>query len=140
MSQLFQTVPQQDPLQFWANHGIAYERVADFLDFDKNALSKIGGVSPKSVRFDGKMPKQLADRLKQIAIICTKVAVFFDGNPEKTSLWFTLPNPMLGYVAPRDMIRLGRYERLLRFILEAEERTSPPPAVSVDKSRKKKKG
>jgi hypothetical protein len=121
MHKLYRTIGQSDPLQFWANHGIDYQRVANFLDLDKNALSRVGGVSVSSVRLDRKIPKQLAERMQQIANICSKVADYFDGDARKTALWFQTPNPMLGYVAPRDMIRLGRYDRLLRFVLEAEE-------------------
>lgn len=121
MQSLYQSVSSSDPLSFWANHGVDYSAVAKFLDFDKHALSKIGGVSEASVRLDRKIPRQLADRLQQIANICAKVAKHFDGDPRKTALWFQTQNPILGYVTPRDMIRLGRYERLLRFVLEAEQ-------------------
>jgi hypothetical protein len=34
----------------------------------------------------------------------------------KTELWFRLPNPLLGNVSPRDMIRYGRYETMRDFI------------------------
>jgi hypothetical protein len=36
-------------------------------------------------------------------------------------LWFKVPNPLLGDVAPRDMIRFGRYKKLLKFIQSALE-------------------
>ena len=39
----------------------------------------------------------------------------------KTKLWFQTPNPMLGNVSPRDMIRLGRYNKLVRFVTQAME-------------------
>jgi len=52
---------------------------------------------------------------------CNLVAEFFDGDPVKTALWFRTPNPMLGDMSPRDMIRYGRYKRLQKFILEARE-------------------
>jgi hypothetical protein len=41
------------------------------------------------------------------------------GDVRKTVLWLTLPNPMLGNVSPRDMIRFGRYKRLSKFIANA---------------------
>ncbi len=125
MRALFQSVSQSDPLQFWADHGLDYQGVARFLDLDKNDLSKLGGVRKNSVRLDEKIPKQLSERLEQIANICSLVAEYFDGDAQKTALWFRTPNPMLGYVRPRDMIRLGRYERLLRFVQEAESENTP---------------
>lgn len=51
--------------------------------------------------------------------LCGQVVGFFDGNVSKAALWFRLPNPLLGDLSPRDMIRYGRTERLARFIDEA---------------------
>jgi hypothetical protein len=39
----------------------------------------------------------------------------------KTKLWLQTPNPMLGNASPRDMIRFGRYNKLLRFVTQAME-------------------
>jgi hypothetical protein len=61
----------------------------------------------------------MLERLVQIASICNLVAQFFDGNAEKTALWFTTKNPMLGDMTPRDMIRFGRYDKLRRFVIGA---------------------
>jgi len=118
---LFGNIHQNDPLKFWSNHGLNYDRLVDFLDLDTNALSKIGGVSKQSVRFDNRIPKDLKERLEQIANICSLVAEYFDGDIQKTALWFKTLNPSLGEVAPRDMIRYGRYKKLLKFITEARE-------------------
>ena len=120
MHGLFASTATTDPLGFWGSDGVDYSRVADFLKFDKNDLSKIGGVSKQSVRLDARIPGQLAERLEQIANVCSKVAEHFGGEAARTALWFKTANPMLGYVSPRDMIRLGRYDRLLRMVLEAE--------------------
>ena len=54
----------------------------------------------------------------EIGIICELVAGYFDGDIQKTYLWFTVPNPILG-MSPRDMIRYGRYRKLLRFVKSA---------------------
>ena len=124
---LYANVHHTDPLQFWANHGaLDFNRVTDFLDFDTNALSKIGGVSKESVRLDRRIPKALKDRLEQIANICSLVAEYFEGDAQKTALWFRTTNPMLGNVSPRDMIRLGRYKRLLSFIVDSRAENEPP--------------
>jgi hypothetical protein len=116
---LFGNVRRSDPLHLWSKSGLEFLRVRDFLEFSTDDLAKVGGVSPQSVRFDARIPPDLRDRLEQIANICTLVAEYFDSDSERTALWFRTPNPMLGDVSPRDMIRLGRYKRLLKFVLEA---------------------
>lgn len=121
MSTLFNTVPTSDPLNFWANQGLDYSGVSKFLDFDTEELSKLGGVSRKSVRLDERIPRELKERLEQIANICNLVAEFFDGDPIRTALWFRTPNPMLGDISPREMIRVGRYKRLQKFVMQARE-------------------
>lgn len=120
-SVLYANVPQSDPLDFWAKNGLDYRRVSEFLELDTNDLSKVGGVSKKSVRLDSRVPQALKERLEQIANICTLVAEHFDGDVDKTALWFRTPNPMLGEISPREMIRLGRYKKLLSFVLKSRE-------------------
>jgi uncharacterized protein (DUF2384 family) len=46
------------------------------------------------------------------------VAQFF-GDEQKTVLWLKTPNPLLGDMTPRDMIRIGRFKKLRRFIQNA---------------------
>jgi hypothetical protein len=116
---LFNNVPEGDPLNFWANHGLDYDRLTEFLDLDKSAWSKVAGVSKSSVRFDERIPRDLKDRMEQIAVICSLVAEYFGGDVQKTALWFRTINPMLGDISPRDMIRLGRYMKLQKFINSA---------------------
>ncbi len=47
------------------------------------------------------------------------VALAFDGDDHKAAIWFRTKNPLLGDISPRDMIRLGRFDRLRKFILSA---------------------
>jgi len=105
----------------WLKHGLDYRKVSEFLGFDTEELSKIGGVSKRSVRLDSRIPQDLKVRLEQIANICALVAGYFEGDIDKTALWFRTPNPLLGDISPRDMIRFGRYKRLLKFVSEARE-------------------
>jgi len=115
-------ISQSEYLPFRDSNGeLNYREIVNFLDLDKNAVSKIAGVSKQSVRYDHKIPKEVREHLNQISNICQLVAEFFDGDPEKTSLWFSTPNPMLGDVSPRDMLRFGRYKKLLKFILNARK-------------------
>ena len=127
---LFRTVPQQDLLGFWADQTLNSRKVADFLDFDKRTIAKVADVAVTSVRFDQKIPKEVADRLAEIANICELVAQHFAGNPQKTALWFKTRNPLLGDISPRDMIRFGRCERLRRFVTEALEENAAPAQSS----------
>jgi uncharacterized protein (DUF2384 family) len=114
-------LPEEDFLEFGLYDNVDYKKVTNFLEFDKNALSKISGVSKKSVRTDEKIPQALKDRLDEIAVICSLVAEHFSGDKFKTALWFKTPNPMLGGINPRDMIRLGRSNKLIAFIMEAKQ-------------------
>ena len=123
-SALFGTVPNRDYLGFWANQTLKAREVADFLDLDKPTVAKLAQVAPASVRFDQKIPKEVLERLREIANICGLVAQFFNGDVAKTALWFRTKNPLLGDISPRDMIRSGRYEKLRRFIMNALEENS----------------
>jgi hypothetical protein len=116
---LFGTVADKDYLGFWANKTLNARGVADFLDLNKRDVARVAEVAPASVRFDNKIPKDVLDRLQEIANICALVAQHFDGDVSKTALWFKTKNPLFGNIAPRDMIRYGRYERLRRFVMEA---------------------
>jgi hypothetical protein len=118
---LFATVPDKDYLGFWADQTLNAREVVDFLDLNKRDVAKLSGVAPASVRFDQKIPKEVLDRLQEIANICGLVAQFFVGDVVKTALWFKTVNRLLGNITPRDMIRYGRYEKLRRFVMEALE-------------------
>ena len=119
--QLLQNVYNKDHLGFYANNQLNYSEVVDFLDLDANAVSKMAGVSKKSVRYDHKIPKNVSDRLREVANVCLLVADLFGGDIQKTALWFKTANPMLGDVSPRDMLRFGRYKKLLQFVMSAKE-------------------
>jgi hypothetical protein len=70
----------------------------------------------KSVRFDDAMPVPIRERLQEIANTINLVARFFGGDADKTGTWFKTRNPLLGDISPRDMICLGRFQRLRKFI------------------------
>ena len=116
---LFQNVALRDYLGFWADQTLNVRGVAEFLDLKKPDLARVAGVQPSSVRFDSKMPRQVLDRLTEIANICALVAEFFAGDVSKTALWFQTRNTLLGDITPRDMIRYGRYAKLHEFVMSA---------------------
>lgn len=98
-----------------------YKRVADLAKLTKEDLGKISKVAKSSVRFDDAIPAAVAERLREIANIANFVAEFFEGDVRKVGLWFELPNPHLGNISPRMMIRGDRYKRLLNFVLESRD-------------------
>lgn len=115
---LFETVPN-DYLGFGIGSSFDPKRVPSVLGLKKEDVSRLASVSVKSVRYDDAIPEQVRDRLEEIANTINMVAQAFDGDVEKTVAWFRARNPMLGDVSPKEMIRLGRYERLRKFILNA---------------------
>ena len=123
-SPLFNTVPD-DNLHFGMGSNFDPKAVADFMELDKSAVSRISSVAKSSVRYDSNIPHAVKERLEEIGSIANMVAGVFNGNAEKTALWFKTRNPMLGDVAPRDMIRLGRYDKLRRFIINSISDSSP---------------
>ena len=116
---LFRTVPVRDHLGFFADQMLNARGVADFLELKKEDVARVAGVARASVRFDHKIPKEVLERLTEIANICALVAQFFEGDVRKTALWFRTQNPLLGNISPRDMIRFGRYIKLQRLVLDA---------------------
>ena len=118
-----------DRLGFWSSHGLGYQKVSVFLDLDTEDLCRIGRVGKRSVRLDNRIPRGLALSLHQIANICALVAGYFEGDIDKTALWFRTINPMLGDISPREMIRFGRSERLLKFVMEASDANSSSAAA-----------
>lgn len=116
---LFNTVHQNDHLGFWRQGVFEPREVTRFLDLTTNDASKMVNISKASVRYDDHIPKELLDYLRQVANICNLVAEQFDGDIQKTVLWFKTDNPLLGDVSPRDMIRVGRYKKLEQFVLSA---------------------
>jgi hypothetical protein len=127
---LFDTVTN-DPLRFGIGSSFEPKRVTEALGLKKQDVSRLASVSVKSVRYDDAMPEQMRERLEEIAQTVNLVAQMFDGDAEKAVAWFKARNPMLGDVSPREMIRLGRYERLRKFIVNALlDRTSERPTVA----------
>ncbi|MFI5206010.1 MAG: hypothetical protein ACHQVK_03640 [Candidatus Paceibacterales bacterium] len=121
-SQVFNTIPHS---YLGLLEGDTPKEVVNFLKFDTNDVSTAVGIAKSSVRYDEKMPKNLEQRLQEIAIICELVAGYFNGDVKKTALWFGIKNPALGGISPRDMIRIGRYQKLEKFIRNALEGNDP---------------
>ncbi len=115
---LFDTVPE-DLLQFGRGKTFDAKKAAQFLSLKKADVGRIAAVAESSVRWDDNIPEAVQVRMEEIASTINLVAKQFSGDPEKTVAWFRARNPLLGDISPRDMIRLGRYDRLRRFIIQA---------------------
>ena len=117
-SAIFDTVPKKDYLSLFSGGRTDYKKVVRLLDFNKRDIAKASHVPLNSVRYDQKIPKELEQRLNEWATALAAVAQHFK-DAQKTVLWFKIPNPLLGNVAPREMLRVGRFNKLHRFILNA---------------------
>ncbi|HVE44068.1 MAG TPA: hypothetical protein VNC84_02905 [Gammaproteobacteria bacterium] len=116
---LFRTSPQ-DYLHFFDESAfVDGEKVVRFLRYKKEDVAVATNVPLSSVRYDEKkMPVELRERLTEWATALNLVAGFFHDD-KKTIIWFFMPNPLLGGMSPRDMIRVGRFKKLLNFIQTA---------------------
>jgi hypothetical protein len=120
-------IAREDLLHLYRDGRPDYKRIADLIKLSKTDLSKISQVAKSSVRFDANIPEPVALRLREIANIANLVAEFFAGDVQKVGLWFEVANPMLGNISPRDMIRIGRYKRLLNFVVDARDAEAATP-------------
>ncbi len=118
---IFSSIPVSDELGLFRGKGLPnYNRVKDILGYTKEDISIASGVPFGSVRFDKKIPVELTQRITEWATAIALVHSFFN-DENKTMLWFKVPNPLLGDVAPRDMIKFGRFKKLFKFIQSALE-------------------
>ena len=108
----------EDRFKLFQGRNIKGEKIVKLLNYKKREVSQASGISVNSIRYDEKMPKELAERLIEWATAINLVAGFFK-NQDKTILWFNTPNPLLGEQTPKDMIRIGRSKKLVKFIRNA---------------------
>ena len=118
---VFSTAPEKDYLGLFNGSEPNYKSIVKFTHFKKEEISRATGFSLNMVRYDDKIPQELRDRFMEWASLLNLVAGFFRGDAQKTAIWFTVPNPLLGNFSPRDMIRFGRYKRLMAFVLNSLE-------------------
>lgn len=117
---LFRSVPQKDYFNLFRDGEPVGEKVVEILNYEKKDVAAASGVPLNSVRYDNRMPSDLRERLIEWATAINLVGSYFK-EPDRTMLWFQVPNPQLGGMSPRDMIRVGRYKKLLKFIQTALE-------------------
>lgn len=105
-----------DYLQFGSGRQFKAKEVADYLRLTKMEVARLASVEEDEVRYDDDAPAAVRKCLEEIAATINLVARQFDGDVERTVVWFKARNPMLGDVSPQDMIRRGRHSRLRLFI------------------------
>lgn len=115
---LFNSIPSEDRMQLFFKGKPEGKKIVDVLNYKKQDVSLATGIPLASIRYDIKMPTELRERLVEWAIALNLVAEYFN-DVEKSVLWFQVPNPLLGNMTPRDMIRLGRFKKLFKFIQTA---------------------
>ncbi|MBS0378113.1 MAG: hypothetical protein JSS29_06490 [Proteobacteria bacterium] len=125
-SKLFATVSTADRLKFWENSGLNYQKVREFVGLETRDVAHATGLAKSSVRYDDKAPREVREHLANVANICNLVWTFFQDDI-KTKLWLQTPNPLLGDLSPRDMLRMGRYNKLLRFVTQALDQNGKAP-------------
>lgn len=111
--------PTRDWIGFGQNAEFQPSRVAEWLNLSSADVLQLADIPVGAMSDDIANEAPTRDRLAEIAAACSLVAYIFAGDLEKTQTWFRTSNSMLGDVAPRDMIRLGRFDRLKKFILNS---------------------
>lgn len=117
-TELFSTVPKRQYLDLLDGPKADYQKLKTFLGFQKADIAKAADVPIGSIRED-RLPKEVEERLFEIATICELVAEFFEGDAIKTAQWFKMPNPAFGSISPRDLIRFGRFRKVMTFVQNA---------------------
>jgi hypothetical protein len=118
-SSLFDNVHEKDYLEFFEGTKLNFQKVIKFAELESKDVARAADVPLASVRYDEKIPKELRQRIIEWANLFNLVAGYFHGDPNKTAIWFKVPNPLLGEISPRDMIRIGRYKKLVSFVMNS---------------------
>ncbi|MCX6104322.1 MAG: hypothetical protein NTY08_00630 [Proteobacteria bacterium] len=117
-AELFNSIPQSDHLGLFEADHPSYERITELLGYRRRDVAAATGLQVGKIRHDVKMPVELRERLSEWAVILNLIGEYFQ-DPQKVVLWLQTPNALLGDIAPRDMIRIGRYKKLLKFVQTA---------------------
>lgn len=120
-SGLFKSIPENDFLEIFddeLSRKPDARKIARLLDFNASEVGRAAEVTGQVRLEPDRISDELEQRIWEWGIALNLVANFFK-DEKKTVMWFRTPNPLLGDIAPRDMIRVGRFKKLLRFIQTA---------------------
>ena len=115
----------EDRMQLFKNGQPNGKKIVELLEYKKREIAQASGVKSQLIRYDDKIPKELKERLFEWAYAINLVNEYFK-NPEKTMIWFKTPNVLLGESTPRDMIRMGKSKRLIKFVRNALDENKAP--------------
>lgn len=118
MPTLFNTVPKEEVFNFYENGKLDCKKVVNFFGYHTKDVAKATGIPERSIRYDNRIPENLYTHLIEWANAINLVGSFFR-DPQKTVLWFEVPNPLLGNLSPKEMIKLGRFKKLIKFIQQS---------------------
>ena len=122
------TMPQHDS-PFWNQESkdLDYKEIArTFFGRKEKRIGQLTGVDRESVRYDSKIPKEVKEFLQFMASILHLVYEYFDHDFGKTKTWLKLPNPLIGgCITPKEMVHIGRHEKLLQIISSALQEEIP---------------
>ncbi|MBN8480404.1 MAG: DUF2384 domain-containing protein [Xanthomonadales bacterium] len=96
-----------------------------YLDLPKRDVSRIAEVPKIDLEQIDDLPPLVLQRFEEIAQTMTDVANFFGGDIVRAAQWFKTRNPRLGDISPRDMIRMGKADRLRLFIVSSMSENVP---------------
>ncbi|MBN20375.1 MAG: hypothetical protein CL678_03730 [Bdellovibrionaceae bacterium] len=121
----FKSVPPNDYFGLFGPEGQPdAQKITDLLRYRRKDVSVASDIPLNKVRLEPtRIPRELLERVAEWGVALNLVGNFFK-DKKKTILWFQTPNPMLGNMSPREMIKVGRFKKLLTFIQTALEEGS----------------
>ena len=115
----------EDGMQLFKKGQPNGKKIVDLLEYKKREIAQASGVKSQLIRYDDKIPKELKKRLFEWATTINLVNTYFQDS-EKTMIWFNTPNALLGEFTPKDLIRMGKSKRLLKFVRNALDENKAP--------------
>jgi hypothetical protein len=117
---IFSNITKHKYAPIYDGDDINYQELMRVFKLSRSDVAVISGVKPDSVRFDNRMSKSTRDLFFNCALIVDELAEFFSDQKPKIQAWLYTPNPMLGEITPIFMVKSGRIEKLISFIVNAK--------------------
>lgn len=125
-SHIFNTVPKHDVFGFYdKGNKLKYKEVADILDFSRQEIAKAARIAVNSVRYEeNKIPDKMKDFFTHMVWLLHVTHEHLK-DKQKVIQWIESPNPICGGFAPKDMICMGQYKKLVRIVSSYVEGNTP---------------
>lgn len=112
----------EDRLDLFKNGQPQYSKIKKVIDLTDNDFASATNFPVTSLKSGAsKLPKDFLRILQDLGNGINLVAEAFNGDMKKVNLWFQIRNPQLGNISPRDMIKHGRFKKLLQHIHNLRE-------------------